>query len=230
MSKTKILLIEDDEDIAQLVLFHLQNSGYDSCWCETGIEAVKKTEEYLPHLIVLDIMLPGKSGLQVCSELKTNPSTKKIPIIIASAKGGEHDIVQGLELGADDYVTKPFSPQILLARIKAVLRRQDSAIKNTNTNLVRGLISIDSIKREILCKNQKLDLTYSEFELLNFLAQKPGWVFTRNQIVDAIRGESYAVTERSIDVALVGLRKKLGVAGEYIETVRGVGYRFKEDY
>lgn len=231
MEKRTVFVIEDHEDIAQLIAFNFQTQGFHVECFENAELAQVALKTVIPNLILLDLMLPGRSGLETCQTLKSEERTKSIPLIMVTAKGTETDIVKGLEFGADDYVTKPFSPEILLARAKALLRRlQDPKTSAPSTGkLQRGSLVIDPIRREVLVNDSKLDLTFSEFEILNFLARKPGWVFTRGQIVDAIRGQNYAVTERSIDVALVGLRKKMGLHGDNIETVRGVGYRYKED-
>jgi two-component system phosphate regulon response regulator PhoB len=178
--------------------------------------------------VVLDLMLPGVDGLEVCRLLKADPSTQGIPVVMLTAKGEESDIVVGLELGADDYITKPFSPKVLLARLRAVLRRKGREENRDTAVLTRKELSIDPGKHEVVLAGEKLDLTATEFRVLHFLARRPGWVFTRQQIVDAVKGEDYPVTERSVDVQMVGLRKKLGEYADYIETVRGIGYRFKE--
>ena len=228
MGKAKIYIVDDEEDILDLVEYNLTKEGYEVELFTTGEEILRKVKKDIPDLILLDLMLPGVDGLDVCKVLKHTPDTANIPIIMLTAKGEEADIVTGLELGADDYIPKPFSTKILLARVKAVLRR-----KNRNKAETMEVIRIHDLmihpgRREVLVKDKPVNLTYTEFSLLYFLAQRPGWVFTRYQIVDALRGEDYPVTERSVDVQVVGLRKKLGHAGKYIETVRGVGYRFKE--
>ena len=173
-------------------------------------------------------MLPGIDGLEVARRLRENSATRETPIVMLTAKGEEADIVTGLELGADDYVTKPFSPRILIARVKAVIRRRKGTSEAENDVLTVRELSIHTGQRHVTAKGRSLDLTYTEFQVLYFLARRPGWVFTRSQIVDAVRGDDYPVTDRSVDVQIVGLRKKLGSLGKYIETVRGVGYRFME--
>ncbi|MBU4186383.1 MAG: response regulator transcription factor, partial [Proteobacteria bacterium] len=190
---------------------------------------LQKAASEKPDLIVLDLMLPGIDGLEVTKILKSDSKTLHIPIIMLTAKGEEADIVAGLELGADDYITKPFSPRILIARVRAVIRRKDKSKKDNDLETIQiHNILINPRKREILAKNKPIDLTFTEFQILYYLAKRPGWVFTRFQIVDAVRGDDYPVTDRSVDVQIVGLRKKLGLCGKYIETVRGVGYRFRE--
>ena len=186
---------------------------------------------YKPDLILLDLMLPGVDGLTVCKNLKADPVTKHIPVIMLTAKSEESDVVIGLELGADDYITKPFSPKILTARIRAVLRRIAALeeVPEDEKELSRGPLHMNSARRSVTLNGQELDLTCSEFNILYHLAKRPGWVFTRNQIVNAIRGDDYPVTERAIDVQIVGLRRKMGAFGELIETVRGIGYRFSQE-
>ncbi len=173
-------------------------------------------------------MLPGMDGLEVCRRVKQDPETRHVPIVIASAKGEESDIVVGLELGADDYVTKPFSPKVLMARIKTVLRRRAREATDEESVIIRENLTIDPVRLIVKVDSHPVELTATEYRVLHFLARRPGWVFTRQQIVDAVKGEDYPVTERSVDVQMVGLRKKLDTAAELIETVRGIGYRFKE--
>lgn len=230
MSKEKILVIEDEEDILALIHFNLVKAGFEVECAMTGEEGFAKVREHNPDLVFLDLMLPGMDGLEVCRRLRQATETQDIPIIMLTAKGEEADIVEGLELGADDYITKPFSPQILQARARAVLRRRS---KSEKTDDQGQPIEIDNLyihpgRNKVKVSGENVELTFSEFQLLCLLANRPGWVFTRTQIVDAIHGEGYAVTDRAVDVQIVGLRKKLGTCGEYIETVRGIGYRFKE--
>jgi len=179
--------------------------------------------------LLLDLMLPGMDGLELCRLMKREKQTEKIPIIMLTAKGEESDIVAGLELGADDYLTKPFSPNVLLARIRAVLRRGSQPSKPHNESPITiHELEIHPGRNEVRVEGKLTELTFTEFHILQALANRPGWVFTRNQIVEAVRGDDYPVTDRAVDVQIVGLRKKLGVVAQYIETVRGVGYRFKE--
>jgi len=203
--------------------------GYRVRCVATGEEALAEARQNLPELIVLDLLLPAVDGLEVCRRLKSDPRTQHIPVIMLTAKSEESDMVAGLELGADDYITKPFSPRVLLARIKAILRRKASpdSLDAEGTIRLQELI-IHPGRHEVLLAGQPVDLTFTEFRLLHFLARKPGWAFTRSQIVDAVKGADYPVTERSVDVQVAGLRKKLGRYGDHIETVRGVGYRFKD--
>ncbi len=228
MTKKRILVVDDEEDILELVRFNLQKAGYVVLCATSGEKAVELARKEQPDLLVLDLMLPGMDGLDVAKFLKNNTETKDIPIIMLTARGEEADVVTGLELGADDYMTKPFSPRILLARVKAVIRRRviEEPLESEMIR-VHDLV-IHPGRRQVLLHGTAIDLTFTEFGILEFLARRPGWVFTRNQIVDAVRGEDYFVTDRAVDVQIVGLRKKLGSAGKYIETVRGVGYRFKE--
>ena len=228
MPKEKILVVDDEEDILELIRHNLAREGYQVICVATGEKAVEKARSEKPDLIVLDLMLPGIDGLQVARNLKDDAGTRSIPIIMLTAKGEEADIVTGLELGADDYITKPFSPRVLIARIRAVLRRQDKKIKDDGSVLQVNEITIHPGRRNVTIDGEPVELTYTEFQVLYYLAKRPGWVFTRSQIVDAVRGSDYPVTDRSVDVQIVGLRKKLGACGDYIETVRGVGYRFKE--
>jgi two-component system phosphate regulon response regulator PhoB len=187
-----------------------------------------------PDLVVLDLMLPGMDGLSVCGRLKKDTQTGSIPIVMLTAKGEESDIVRGLNLGADDYITKPFSPRVMIARVQAVLRRVSAGAGEEpdrdqagDTIAIRNLV-IRPRRHEVLVDGTPIELTATEFRVLALLAGSPGWVFTRKQILDGVHGDNYAITERAVDVQIVGLRKKLGPAGAYLETVRGVGYRFKE--
>lgn len=231
MGKEHILVIEDEEDILALLHYNLIKEGFRVSCAQSGEEGLNAARAEKPDLIVLDLMLPGIDGLEVCRALKNAKATATIPIVMLTAKGEEHDIVTGLELGADDYVTKPFSPRVLSSRLKAVLRRRErdnDSATDESESLHIGLISIHPGRNEVLVDGQVVDLTFTEFRVLYLLARRPGWVFTRYQIVNAVRGDDYSVTDRAVDVQIVGLRKKLGPAGKVIETVRGVGYRFKD--
>jgi len=223
-----ILIVEDEGDVMELIRYNLAKEGFNCDAAYNGQEALRKARATLPDLVLLDLMLPEVDGLEVCKRLKNSPQTEHIPIVMVTAKSDEADIVTGLELGADDYITKPFSPKVLVARVRAVLRRKTTEIPGKSTVVRIHDIQIDPGRHKVLVKDKAVELTSSEFGLLYFLAARPGWVFTRYQIVDAIHGTDYPVTDRSIDVQVVGLRKKLGTAGKYIETVRGIGYRFKE--
>jgi two-component system phosphate regulon response regulator PhoB len=228
MRKEKILVVDDEEDILELVLYNLDREGYAVVCAASGEKALEAAEAEPVDLIILDLMLPGIDGLEVARRLKRKADTREIPIVMLTAKGEEADVVTGLELGADDYVTKPFSPRILIARMKAVIRRRRGIADGENEVLNIRELSIHTGRRHVTAGGKALDLTFTEFQVLYFLARRPGWVFTRSQIVDAVRGGDYPVTDRSVDVQIVGLRKKLGPLGKYIETVRGVGYRFME--
>lgn len=226
--KPHILIVEDEGDIRELVRYNLERENFAVTEAESGEAGLKAVSQKKPDLILLDLMLPGKDGLQVCRELKQSKTASDIPVVMMTAKGEENDIIAGLELGAEDYVVKPFSPKVLVARVKAVLRRKTAALANTESVLKIYDLVIHPGRHEVTVGGKPLELTASEFGILHFLALRPGWVFTRYQIVDAVHGEDYPVTERSIDVQIVGLRKKLKKAGDYIETVRGIGYRFKD--
>ena len=233
MVRQSVLVVEDEEDIRELVSYNLLKEGYQVAGVASGEEALAAVESKPPDLVLLDIMLPNLDGLGVCRKLKDNPRFKAIPIIMLTAKGEESDIVAGLNMGADDYITKPFSPKVLLARVQAVLRRAEAERaapeddEDSEVVEVRNL-TIHPGRHEVFVENEPVELTATEFKLLYFLAQRPGWVFTRQQILDGVHGDNYAITDRAVDVQIVGLRRKLGAAGASIETVRGVGYRFKE--
>jgi two-component system alkaline phosphatase synthesis response regulator PhoP len=228
MPKEHILVVDDEEDILELVRFNLAREGYSVICTTTGEETLKIAPKEHLDLILLDLMLPGIDGLEVAKALKNDPKTRDIPIVMLTAKGEEADMVTGLELGADDYIIKPFSPRVVVARVRAVLRRRVTGVPEEESALRIHNLLIHPGRREVLVNGNQVQLTFTEFSILNFLVRRPGWVFTRSQIVDAVRGEDYPVTDRSVDVQMVGPRKKLGPSGIYVETVRGVGYRFKE--
>jgi two-component system, OmpR family, alkaline phosphatase synthesis response regulator PhoP len=228
MSKEKILVIDDEEDILELVRYNLAKEGYRVACVTSGEQALREVKEGAPDLILLDLMLPGLDGLDACRRLKSDPVTSIIPIIMLTAKGEDADIVTGLELGAEDYVTKPFSPRVLLARLKACLRRKRQEETDETAILRVGDLTINPSRHEVLVKDKPAGLTATEFRILYFLARRSGWVFSRDQIIKAVKGDDYPVTERSVDVQIAGLRKKLGSSGNSVETVRGVGYRLKE--
>jgi two-component system phosphate regulon response regulator PhoB len=223
-----IHVVEDEEDIAKLITYNLTLEGYRVSCFASGEEGLKAVSSESPDLILLDLMLPGMDGLQICRKLKSAPDAANIPVIMVTAKGEEDDIVRGLELGAEDYITKPFSPKILIARVKTALRRLEQKPKSASDVIEIRSLTVHPGKHAAIISGKKIDLTPSEFQILHLLTRRPGWVFTRSQIVDAIRGDHYAVTDRTIDFQMVGLRKKMGAMGEDIETVRGVGYRFRE--
>lgn len=227
MANENILIVDDEEDVLELVKYNLNKNGYGIETATTGEQALTKARAKLPDLIILDLMLPGIDGLEVCRKLKSDSKTQNIPVIMLTAKGEEADIVTGLELGADDYITKPFSPKVLVARVRRILHRTIARDLEKAPVKIHEL-TIDPARRQVLIGNNIVDLTFTEFNILYALAKRPGLVFTRYQIVDALHGEDYLVTDRAVDVQIVGLRKKLGPCSKYIETVRGVGYRFKD--
>ena len=230
LDSKNILVVEDDLDIRELISFNLANEGHQVFEANDGEVGIDKARNNNPDLILLDLMLPGIQGLDVCRIIKSDQETKEIPIIMVTALGQEEDIVKGLETGADDYITKPFSIKVLIARLNAVLKRSTEAGENKSKDILINGINIKTRSREVwVNKNPINDLTFSEFQILYLLAGHPGWVFTRYQIIDKIRGDNYPVTDRSVDFQIVGLRKKLGDAGKLIKTVRGVGYRFTPD-
>ena len=228
MARARVLVIDDEPDILELVRYNLTKYGYDVTSALSGEEALRKLRACPPDLVVLDLMLPGVDGLELCKALKHDPRTATIPILMLTARSEEADIVAGLELGADDYLTKPFSPRILLARIKAVLRRHTSAPVADDATLVRGDMTMHPGRHEVLVRGESVLLTPTEFRILHLLARRPGWVFTRNQIIEAAQGEDTSVTERAVDVHIVSLRRKLGASEVVIETIRGIGYRFRD--
>jgi two-component system phosphate regulon response regulator PhoB len=228
MRKKLILVVEDDEDIRALLRHTLTKERYNVIEAALGREALAEANAKRPDAVILDIMLPDIDGLEVCRRLKTDPAMKHIPVVMLTAKSEDTDIVVGLELGAEDYITKPFSPRVLVARLKNVLRQRAVVAEKAGEEIVVEKLVIRPGKHEVVLKGTPLDLTATEFEVLQFLAARRGWVFTRHQIVEAVRGDEYVVTDRAVDVQIAGLRKKLGEYGRYIETVRGVGYRFKE--
>jgi len=228
MSKNTVLIVEDEEDIQTLLVYNLGKEGFSVTAVESGEQGLQHAIANHPDLIILDLMLPGMDGLSVCRALKKSDKTRGIPIIIASAKGEEADIITGLEMGADDYVAKPFSPKVLIARIHALLRRAGKQPADQDDVVRIHELEIDPVRFKTTLAGDKLELTSNEFHMLHFLARNNGRVYTRYQIVNAVRGEDYIVTERAIDVQIAGMRKKLGKHADYIETVRGIGYRFKE--
>jgi two-component system phosphate regulon response regulator PhoB len=228
MAHEHILVVEDEEEIQELIQYTLTKDGFRPLGVFSGEDALRKVHTETFACILLDIMLPGMDGFDVCKALKKDAAAHNIPVIMLTAKGEEADIVTGLELGADDFIVKPFSPRVLTARIKSVLRRKSAEALTAAVPLTVHDIVIHPGRREVTYKNKPIELTNMEFQILYFLAEKPGWVFSRYQIVEGVRGDNYPVTDRAVDVMIVGLRKKLGEAGAYIETVRGAGYKFKE--
>lgn len=231
MSREKILVVEDESDILELIEYHLEREGYRTVTCQDGEAGLELAREEAPDLALLDLMLPGLDGIEVCRKLKEDPVTRAIPIIMVTAKGEESDVVLGLGVGADDYVAKPFSPKELLARIRAVLRR--GALKETqqtHERVVRDGVVIDVTRHQVTVDKAPITLTATEFRLLHFLASHPGRVFPRDHLLSRVIGEDAVVVDRNIDVHVRAIRKKLGDHRDLIETVRGVGYRFQDSF
>jgi two-component system phosphate regulon response regulator PhoB len=230
MSRETITVVEDDADIAELVTYNLEREGYGVSVVASGEEAIISIVEAPPDLVILDLMLPGVDGLEVCRRIRQEERVRSVPIIMLTAKSEDADIVAGLELGADDYVTKPFSPRVLIARVRAVLRRD--RIRGTSATpdklSVHG-IDVNVRKHEVKYGGKPVDLSATEFAILVLLMGNPGWVFSRRMIISTVKGDDYPVTDRAVDVQILGLRKKLGDGGEAVETVRGYGYRLKDE-
>jgi two-component system alkaline phosphatase synthesis response regulator PhoP len=228
MARKHVFVVEDEEDIQELLRYHLQREGYAVSGAKSGDEALRAIPPKLPDLVLLDLMLPGLDGLEVCRALKRDPKTAGIPIVMLTAKGEESDIVTGLELGADDYIAKPFSVKVVIARVRAALRRRQEPPPDRQSVVRTRDLVVNPGRHEVLVKGKPVEMTFSELRILHALASRPGWVLTREQIVDIVRGEDYPVTDRAVDVQIVGIRRKLGPLADLVETVRGVGYRFKE--
>jgi two-component system phosphate regulon response regulator PhoB len=230
MAHERILVVDDEPDLLELVRYNLAQHGYEVTCVLSGEEALTQLDAHPPDLVVLDLMLPGADGLEICRAMKRNTRTALIPIIILSAREEEADVVAGLELGADDYLTKPFSPRVLQARVKAVLRRQQTdTVEGDSLVISHGDLVIHPGRHEVTLRGQSIPLTSTEFRILCQLVRRPGWVLSRQQIIDAAPGHDASVTERSVDVHIVSLRRKLGASGQVIETIRGVGYRFQAE-
>lgn len=223
---SRVLLVEDEEDIAFILRFLLERNGFQVDHAPDGREAMARLDRDPPDIVILDIMLPYHDGLEIVEALRNRPSWQAVPVLMLTAKAREADIVRALELGADDYVTKPFSPKVLLARINAVLRR--SELSGGKGAVEVGGVRMDPERHEVIADGKQVDLTATEFNLLRLLMSRPGRVYTRQQIIESIHDGFAAVTDRSVDVQVVSLRRKLGEAGERVQTVRGVGYRFGE--
>lgn len=224
--KKNILIIEDEEDIIELVKYNLEKEGFKVNSVENGEDGIRIAKSLKPDLVILDLMLPKIDGLEVAKRMKKNDILSHIPIIMLTAKDGEADIIVGLEVGADDYITKPFSPKILISRVKAVLRRHEMPLDKKRLKI--GILIIDSSKYKVTVSNKDIALTATEFKLLKYMAQRPGIVLARDKLLDGAFGYESAIYDRTVDAHIKSLRKKLGKAKDYIETVRGVGYRFKE--
>jgi two-component system phosphate regulon response regulator PhoB len=228
MTGKKILVVEDEQDILDLIVFNLERDGFQVISAQTGEDALTAAREHRPDLVLLDLMLPGINGLDVCRHLRNDENGRNLPIIMLTARDEEVDIVTGLEVGADDYVTKPFSPKVLIARVRAMLRRREKSADQPEAPLNLGDLSIDQVRHRVDACGKRVDLTNTEFELLVILSRRPGWVFSRSQLIDLLHGGQHVITERAIDVQVANLRKKLGDCGQYVQTVRGVGYRMQE--
>lgn len=220
-----LLLVEDDKDIIESLEYNLKKEGFSVIKAHDGLQGVKLAETKLPNLILLDLMLPGIDGLEVCRRLKKNQKTAGIPIIMLTAKGTETDKVVGLEVGADDYVTKPFSNKELIARIKVILRRAAKPVTESGALKLKDL-EIDQERHEVKANGKLVALTAKEFQLLHYLANNPGRVYSREQLLDTVWGIEVAIETRTVDVHMRRLREKLGKAGDHLHTLRGVGYKF----
>jgi two-component system, OmpR family, alkaline phosphatase synthesis response regulator PhoP len=231
MAKAILLVVEDDPDIRELLAYTLGKEGYEVLQAPSGEAGFKAILDKKPDLVILDVMLPGIDGLELLRRVKAEPALRKTPVILVSAKGEETDVVTGLELGADDYVTKPFSPRVLVARVRTALRRAVSHddVKPAQDIVRLGDFVLDSSRHELRIADIPVELSATEFAIIERLARDPGRVFTRSQIIDSIRGRDYPVTDRSVDVQILAIRKKLGARSDIIETVRGVGYRFRDE-
>ena len=225
------LVVEDEPEIADLVKFHLEREGVDVTITRSGRRALELVRKSIPDLLVLDLMLPDLDGLEVCRRLKENDETKKIPVVMLTARGSEADIVAGIEMGADDYVTKPFSPRVLMARLQNAMRKHGiPEVEQHDGVLVRcgGKLTIDKERHVVICNGETISLTITEFEMLFMLAKRPGFVRTRDQIISTVHGPLTVLSQRTIDVHITAIRRKMQDLGDSIETVRGVGYRFSD--
>lgn len=234
METPHVLIVEDEEDIASILEINLVSDGFKVSVLHDGASVVEWVSTHQPDIILLDVMIPYKDGFQVCKEIKDSEQTRHIPIIFLTAKTLEHNVIKGLDLGADDYIAKPFSISVVITRIRAVLRRTlpvpaSSSTDGLSGKIIRaGGIVLDEAKMVVRTDAGPIDMGATEFALLAFLMRKPGWVFKRSQLMDACKGDDAFVTDRSIDVLMVAIRKKLGAKAHLIQTVRGVGYKFKE--
>ncbi len=229
LKREKVVVIEDEADILEVIEYNLAREGYKVVGARDGEDGLELVRKEAPEVVLLDLMLPGLDGIEVCRKLKSDAVTRPIPIIMVSAKGEESDVVLGLGIGADDYVTKPFSPKELIARVKAVLRRSPlKEEQSTKDRIIRDGVVIDAGRHEVRVNSQQMSFTATEFRLLHFLATHPGRVFTRDHLLSRVIGEDAVVIDRNIDVHIRAIRKKLGDHRELIETIRGVGYRFRD--
>jgi DNA-binding response OmpR family regulator len=229
MSKKKIVIIEDEPDILEVLSYNLKREGFDVFSATNGTLGLSLVQKELPDLLLLDLMLPGLDGIEICSAIKNNPASQNTLIIMVTAKGEESDIVLGLGVGADDYITKPFSPKELVARVKAVLRRGQLVDTVSQSEKIQvGDLSIDTSKYEVYIGSNEIRLTATEFRLLHYLASNPGRVFSREQLLSRAMGDDVVVVDRNIDVHIRGIRKKMDIDPPLIETIRGVGYRLRD--
>ncbi|MFM9145047.1 MAG: response regulator [Phycisphaerales bacterium] len=231
MATTRVLIVEDEPDIAELVKFHCEREGLEAQTVPSGRLALDMVRKDPPELVILDLMLPDVGGLDVCRRMKQWPETKDVSVVMVTAKGEEADVVAGLEIGADDYVVKPFSPKILMARVKAVLRRAVELPPQEGSDRyarLEGALVVDNDRHVVIVHGKQVDLTVTEYGILNHHAQRPGFVRTRDQIIAAVHGRNVVLSSRTIDVHVTALRKKLGDLAGCVETVRGIGYRFAE--
>ena len=228
MTKNRVLIIDDEKDLLELVSYNLKKEGFYVTSAMDGETGLSLARQEQPDIVIIDLMLPGIDGLEVCRALRSDARTSEIPIIMLTAKSGEVDKILGLELGADDYIAKPFSTRELIARIKAVLRRSSMRRTTHSEVILRGDLTINIAGREVQCSGEPIVLTATEFRLLHFFAENPDRVFSRDQLIDGALGQDFSVSDRTIDVHITSLRKKLGSCGKWIETVRGFGYRFRE--
>ena len=230
MTKTKILIVDDEKDIIELVKYHLEKTGYKVIATGSGGDALDIAAKQNPALVILDIMLPGLDGFEICRILKRNDTTKNIPVIMLTAKTAESDIITGLKTGADDYLTKPFSPKVLLARVETVLRRGVAGKEGSieNAEIKTGQISVNPASYEVTVAGSAVSLTKIEFSILLFLIKNEGKVMSREQILNGAWSYDTAIVDRAVDVHIKHIREKLGKAGRSIETVRGIGYKYKE--
>ncbi len=230
MSRRSILVVEDEPDIAEVIQYNLSREGYRVDIVGDGERALERIVRDAPDLVLLDLMLPGLDGLELCRRMKEDPVTRPIPVIMVTAKGEESEVVLGLGVGADDYVAKPFSPRELTARVRAVLRRGPlNREVGKRDRVTRDGLVVDSVRHEVRVDGERVKFTATEFRLLHFLATHPGRAFTRDELLSRVIGEHATVTDRNIDVHVRMIRHKLGTQRELIETVRGVGYRFREE-
>ena len=225
----KILVVEDDHDIRELLHYNLTREGFDVSVAENGLDGYTLASSEAPDLVILDLMLPQLSGIEVCKKLRENPTTKSTPVIMLTAKGEETDIVFGLGIGADDYMVKPFSIKELIARIYTRLRRLETSTSNDEQDIVRqGAVEVDRARFQVKVEGTQVPMTLAEFRLFNALISRPGIVLSRDRLLDAVTGGESVLIDRNIDVHVRSIRKKLGESRELIETVRGLGYKFKE--